>query len=105
MAASKATTCPVPPVVPETMPAVGRTEGVMAQGPSDTVAVVEDTGRELSLVLPSECHHPPVRDEPPLWWVSPWDSSSELFTLDDATEGMERENLNEGFMVVPKALN
>ena len=103
--APEAAARPVLPAALETTPAMGRTEGVMAQGPSDTVAVVEDTGRELSLVLPSECHHPPVRDEPPLWWVSPWDSSSELFTLDDATEGMERESLNGGIVVVLEALN
>ena len=29
----------------------------------------------------------------------------ELFTLDDAAEGMERESLNEGIMAVLEALN
>ena len=77
----------------------------MAQGPSDTTAIAEETSRELSLVLPSEGHHPPTRDEPPLRWVSPWDSLSELFTLDDAAEGMEREKLSEGFMTTLEALN
>jgi len=37
--------------------------------------------------------------------VSPWDPSAELFTLDDAAEGMEREKLSEGFTVVLEALN
>ena len=32
------------------------------------------------------------------------DPSSELFTLDDVAEGMERENLNEGFMATLEAL-
>ena len=36
--------------------------------------------------------------------MSPWDPSSELFTLDDATEGMERENLNEGFTATLEAM-
>ena len=77
----------------------------MAKGPSDTTAVAEETGRELSLVLTLEGHHPPGWDEPPLRWVSPWDPSLELFTLDDAADGMERENLNEGFTVTLEALN
>ena len=93
------------PTAPETTPAMGRTEGVMAQGPSDTAVVAEETDRELSLVLPLEGHHPPAWDEPLLRWVSPWDPSSELFTLDDAGEGMEWENLNKGFTAVLEALN
>ena len=60
---------------------------------------------ELSLALTSESHHPPARVEPLLRWVSPWDPSSELFTLDDAAEGMEREKLHEGFTAMLEALN
>ena len=33
------------------------------------------------------------------------DPSSELFTLDDAAEGMEREKLSEGFTATLEALN
>ena len=44
-------------------------------------------------------------DEPPLRWVSPWEPSSELFTLDDAAEGMEWEKLSEGFTATLEALN
>ena len=69
------------------------------------MAVAEETDRELSLVLTSKGHHPPVWDEPPLRWVSPWDPSSELFILDDAAEGMEWEKLSEGFMAALEALN
>ena len=69
------------------------------------MAVVEGTDRELSLVLPSESHHPPMWDESPLRSVSLWDPSSELFTLDDAAEGMEREKLSEGFTATLEALN
>ena len=64
-AASEAASHPVLPVALEMTPAVGRTEGVMAQGPSDTAAVAEETGRELSPVPPLEGHHPPAWDEPP----------------------------------------
>ena len=103
--ASEVAARPVLPAALETTPVMGRTKGVMAQGPSDTTAVAEETDRELSLVLPSEGRHPPMRDEPSLRWVSPWDPSLELFTLDDATEGMEREKFREGFMAMLEALN
>ena len=105
MVVPEAAAHPVLPAAPETTPIVGRTEGVMAEGPPGTAAIVEETGKELSLVLTSEGHHPPVRDEPLLRWVSPRDLSSELFTLDDATEGMERESLNEGITAALEALN
>ena len=105
MRAAKAAALAVPPTATERTPAVGGTEGIMALGPSDAVAVAEETGRELSLALTSESHHPPTRDEFLLWWVSPWDLSLELFTLDDATQGMEREKLREGFMTTLEALN
>ena len=93
------------PVAQESTPVVGRTEGVVAEGPSDTMVVAEETGRELSLVLISEGRHLPVRDEPLLRWVSPQDPSSEPFTLDDAAEGTEQESLNEGIMATLEALN
>ena len=93
------------PVAPETTPAVIGTEGVMAEGPSDTAVVVEETDREFSLVRTSEGRHPPTWDEPLLWWVSPRDPSSELLTLDDAAKGMEREKLREGFTTTLEALN
>ena len=84
------------PMAQEMVPDVSRTEGVTAEGSPDTALVAEGTSGELSLALTSGVSHPPTRDEPLLQWVSPWDLSSGLFTLDDATEGMEQENLNEG---------
>ena len=69
--AAKAATRAVPPTATEMTPAVGEMEGIMAEGPSDATAVVEETSRELSLTLPSEGHHPPAWDEPPFRWVSP----------------------------------
>ena len=71
VAAAEATACPMLPAAPEMMPVVGRTEGVMAKGPLDTAVVAEGTGRELSLVLTLGGSHPPMRDEPLLWWGSP----------------------------------
>ena len=46
-----------------------------------------------------------MRDEPLFWWVSLWDPSSELFTLNNAAKGMEREKLREGFTATLEALN
>ena len=64
VAALEAAACLVLPVALETTPAMGRTEGVMAYVPSTTVAIVVETGKELSLVLPSEGRRPPTRDSP-----------------------------------------
>ena len=75
------------------------------KGPLDTTVVAEGTAGELSLVLTSRGSHPPAWDEPLLRWVSPQDPSSELFTLDDAAEGMEQESLNEGITAMLEALN
>ena len=105
VAALEATARAVSPTAPEETPAVGGTEGVTAEGPSDAAAFAEKTGKELSLALTSEGRHPSARDEPPLRWVSPWDLSSELFTLDDAAEGMEQEKLREGFTTALEAPN
>ena len=88
-----------------TTPVVGRTEGVMAEGPPDTMVVDKETSRELYLVLTLGGSHPPAWDEPPLCWVNPRDSSSDLFTLNDAAESMEWESLNEGIMATLEALN
>ena len=55
---------PVLPMAPETMPIVGRTEGVMAEGPPDTMVVDKETSRELSLVLTLGGSHSPAWDEP-----------------------------------------
>ena len=105
VAAPEAAARPVPPVAPKTMPAVGRSKGVMTQGPSSTMVAAEETSKVLSLALPSKGCHPPTWDAPPFRWVSLWDLLSELFTLDDAAKGMEREKLHNGFMAMLEALN
>ena len=47
----------------------------------------------------------PTRGEPLLWWASPEDPMSTLFTLDNAIESMERESLDVGFASMLKALD
>ena len=105
MVALEAAAQPMLPAAQEMTPVVSRMEGVAVEGSSDTTVVAEGTGRELSSALTSGGSHPPTQDDPLLWWVSPQDPSSKLFTLDDAAEGMEREKLNEGFTAVLEALN
>ena len=67
--------------------------------------VVERTGGEPLLALTSGGNRSPVRGESLLWWANPQDSSSTLFTLDDAAESMERESLDEGIVAMLEALN
>ena len=47
----------------------------------------------------------PTWGEPLLWWVSPEDPTSTLFTLDAAAESMERESLDVGVASMLKALD
>ena len=46
-----------------------------------------------------------MRGEPPLQWMAAEDPTSALFSLDDAAESMERENLDIGFSAVMDALS
>ena len=69
------------------------------------VAVVERTHRRLSLTLLSGGSRSPARGEPPLQWMTVQDPTSVLFSLDDASESMERENLDIGFSTVMDALS
>ena len=84
---------------------VGRTEGDASEGSLDVTVVAERTGGELSLAPTLGGSHSPMRDEPLLRWMNPWDPTSTLFTLDDATESMERESLDEGITAMLEALN
>ena len=61
--------------------------------------------REPSLALTSVGSDSPVWGEPLLWWASPEDPTSTLFTLDDAIGRMERESLNMGIVFVLEALD
>ena len=67
--------------------------------------MAEWTDRESSLALTSRGSHLPVRGEPLLWWMNPQDLTSTLFALDDATESMERESLDEEITAALKALD
>jgi len=46
-----------------------------------------------------------MRGEPPLQWMAPQDPTSTLFSLDDATESIERESLDVGFSAMMDALS
>ena len=79
-----------------TMPDMGWMEGDMAEGSLGIMAVVERTsgGSPLALALGGSLS--PTRGEPLLQWIDPQVPTSTLFSLDDATESIERESLNEG---------
>ena len=47
----------------------------------------------------------PMRGEPPLRWMAPQDPTLTLFSLDDASESMERESLDIGFLAMMDALS
>ena len=57
------------------------------------------------MALTSGGSHSPVQGEPLLQWMDPQDPTSILFSLDDATESIERESLNEGISAMLEALN
>jgi len=88
-----------------TMPEVGRMEEDTAEGSLGVMAVVERTRRSLSLVLLSGSSRSPVWSEPPLQWMAAKEPTSILFSLDDASESMERENLDIGFSAVMDTLS
>ena len=49
--------------------------------------------------------HSPVWVELLLQWMDPQDPTSILFSLNDATESIERESLNEGILAMMEVLN
>ena len=69
------------------------------------MVVAERTGGESSLALTSEGSRSPTWDKPLLRWMNPQDPTSTLFALDDASESMELESLDEGIAAVLKALD
>ena len=66
--------------------------------------VVGRTRREPPLALLSRGSHFPARGEPLVQWMAAQDPASVLFSLDDAIESLERENLDVGLSVVMGAL-
>ena len=87
------------------MPEVGLMEEDMAEGSLVIMMVVGRTQREPPLALLSGGGHSPTRGEPPLQWMAAEDPSSTLFSLDDAAESLERENMDIGFSAALNALN
>ena len=84
---------------------MGRTEGDTTRGSLGAMVVVERTSGRSPLVLMLGGSCSPVRGEPPLQWMSAQDPTSALFSLDDATESMERENLDIRFLAMMDALS
>ena len=64
-----------------------------------------EAGGKPSLALTSVGSDLPMRGKPLLWWASPEDLTSTIFTLDDTTESMERESLDVGIVSMLKALD
>ena len=84
---------------------MGRTEGDTTEGSLGVVAVVERTSGELPFALVFGGSHSPVWVESLLQWIDPQDPTSTLFLLDDATESIEWESLNEGISAMLEALD
>ena len=57
------------------------------------------------MALTSGVSRSPTRGESLLQWMDPQDQSSILFSLDDATESIEWESLNEGILAMMEVLN
>ena len=72
----------------------------IAGGSSGVVTVVGGTRREPPLALLLGGSSSPAWGEPPVQWMAAQVPASVLFSLDDAAESLERENLNVGLSVV-----
>ena len=77
----------------------------MAGGSLGVVAVVERTSGGSPLALMSRGSRSPTRGESLLQWMDPQDPMSILFSLDDATECIERESLDGGISAMMEVLN
>ena len=85
-------------------PGVGRMEEDVAGGSSGIVTVVGRNIREPPLALLLGGSSSPAWGEPPVQWMAAQVPASVLFSLDDAAESLERENLDVGFSAVMGAL-
>ena len=87
-----------------TLSKVGRMVEDMAGGTAGIMAVVERTrwGLPSALVL-GGCRSP-AWGVSPLHWMDPQDPTSTLFSLDDATESIERGSHDEGILVMMDVL-
>ena len=105
MVASKGVAQSAPLAAQATAPGAGRMEEDMAGGSPGIIVVVERTHRRSSLALLSGGSRSPARGEPRVQWMAAQDPTSVLFSLDDASESMERENLDIRFSAVMDALS
>ena len=105
MVASEGVAQSWPPAAQAAAPEVGRMEEDTAGGSLGVMAVVERTRRRSSLGLLLEGSRSPARGEPLLQWMAAQDPTSVLFSLDDASESMERKNLDIRFSAVMDALS
>ena len=95
----------VPSVAQVTVFDMGQMEGDTAEGSLGVVVEVERTSRGSPLALTSGGGRSPMRGESLLQWMDPQDPMSILFSLDNATESIERESLNEGISAMMEVLN
>ena len=95
----------MPPMAQATAPEEGRTEGDTAEGSLGIVVVVERTSGGSPSALMSGGSRSLARGELPLQWMYPRDPTSTLFSLDEATESIERESLDEGISAMMDVLN
>ena len=75
------------------------------RGSPGIVAVVERISRRSPSALLLEGSRSPAWGEPPLQWMAAEDPTSALFSLDDAAESMEPENLDIEFSAMMDALS
>ena len=94
-----------PPVAQAAALEVGRMEEDTAGRSPGVMAVVERTRRRSSLALLLGGNRSPMLGEPPLQWMAAQVPMSVVFSINDASESMERENLDIGLSVVMDALN
>jgi len=87
------------------VPEVGQMEEDMAGGTMGVVAVVERSSGGLPSGPVPGGSRSPARGEPPLHWMDPQDSTSTLFSLDDAAESIERGSLDEGISAMMGVLD
>ena len=84
---------------------MGLTKEDMAGGYPGVVAVVVRTSGWLPSDLVPGGSRSPMRGESSLRWMDPRDPASTLFSLDDATESIERESLDDGISAMMDVLN
>ena len=105
MVASEGAVQSAPPASQAAAPEAGWTGEDTVRGSLGIVAVVERAsgGSPSALVLGGS--RSPTRGESLLQWMDPQDPTSTLFSLDDATESIERESLDVGFSAMMDVLS